>query len=57
MSAISLLSRAAAPLATAALLLVVAGYRELLLLLAGLGVAALLAFAIAGPDKGKQPFA
>lgn len=51
MSAISLLSRAAAPLAAAALLLVVTGYRELLLLLAGLGVAALLAFAMAGPTR------
>ncbi|MFZ2651956.1 MAG: MFS transporter, partial [Burkholderiaceae bacterium] len=49
MSAISLLSRAAAPLATAGLLLVLAGYRELLLILAGLGVAALLAFALARP--------
>jgi len=55
MSAISLLSRAAAPLAAAALLLVVAGYREMLLLLAGLGVAALVAFAMAGPGKGHKP--
>jgi MFS family permease len=44
MSAISLLARAAAPLAGAGLLLVVAGYRELLFLLAGLGVASALAF-------------
>jgi MFS family permease len=51
MSAIALLSRAAAPLLTAALLLVVAGYRELLLALVGVGIAALLAFALARPRK------
>jgi MFS family permease len=49
MSAISLLARAAAPVASAALLLVVAGYRELFWVLAGIGVAALLAFASARP--------
>jgi MFS family permease len=54
MSAISLLSRAAAPLATAGLLLVVAGYRELLLMLAGLGVASLTAFALARPRVPAQ---
>jgi MFS family permease len=47
MSAIALLSRAAAPLLTAWLLLVLPGYRELLLMLAVLGVAALVSFALA----------
>jgi MFS family permease len=47
MSALGLLSRAAAPLLTAWLLLWVNGYREVLLLLALLGVAAALAFAAA----------
>ncbi len=51
MNAISLLARAAAPLASAALLLVVAGYREQLFVLAGLGVAALIAFALARPRR------
>ncbi len=49
MSAIALLSRAAAPLLTAGLLLMVAGYRELLLALVGVGIAALVAFALARP--------
>ena len=49
MSAVSLLSRAAAPLATAWLLLALPGYREVMLVLAGLGVAAALAFALARP--------
>jgi hypothetical protein len=49
MSAIALLSRAAAPLATAWLLLALPGYRELLLGLAALGAAAVLAFALAWP--------
>lgn len=47
MSAISLLARAAAPVLTAWLLLALAGYRELLLVLSGVGVASLLAFALA----------
>jgi MFS family permease len=47
MSAITLLARAAAPLAAAWLLLAVTGYRELLLWVAAVGVAALLAFAAA----------
>jgi MFS family permease len=47
MSALGLLSRAAAPLLTAWLLLWVNGYREVLLALALLGVAAALAFAAA----------
>lgn len=47
MSAIALLSRAAAPLLTAWLLLALPGYRELLLMLAGLGVVALASFAFA----------
>ena len=49
MSAIALLARAAAPLLTAGLLLVVAGYRELLLVLVGVGIAALVAFGLARP--------
>jgi MFS family permease len=51
MSAIALLSRAAAPLATAWLLLALPGYRELLLGLAALGVAAVAAFALARPPS------
>jgi MFS family permease len=47
MSAVGLLSRAAAPLLTAWLLLGVPGYREALLLLALLGLGAALAFAAA----------
>ena len=49
MSGIALLSRAAAPLATAWLLLALPGYREMLLVLAALGVVALGAFAFARP--------
>jgi len=49
MSAVGLLSRATAPLLTAWLLLWVAGYREVMLLLALLGVASALAFAAAKP--------
>ncbi len=49
MSGIALLSRAAAPLLTAWLLLALPGYPEMLLVLAGLGVAALVAFALARP--------
>jgi MFS family permease len=44
MSAIGLLARAAAPVAAAGLLLVLGGYRELVLLLAALGVVAVLSF-------------
>ena len=47
MSGISLFARATAPLATAWLLLAVAGYREMLLVLAAVGLAALVAFAFA----------
>jgi sugar phosphate permease len=47
MSAVGLLSRAAAPVLTAWLLLGVPGYREALLLLALLGLGAALAFAAA----------
>ena len=46
------MARAAAPLATAWLLLAVPGYREVLLVLAGLGVVAVLAFAMARPPRG-----
>ena len=49
MSGISLFARAAAPLATAWLLLAVAGYREMLLVLSAVGLAALVAFAFAKP--------
>lgn len=54
MSAIALLSRAAAPLLTAWLLLALPGYRELLLGLAGLGALAVLAFAAARPPRKAQ---
>jgi len=49
MSGIGLLARAAAPLLTAWLLWVVPGYREVMLVLAGLGGLAVLAFWAAGP--------
>ena len=49
MSGIALFARAAAPLATAWLLLAMAGYREMLLLLAATGAAAVLAFYFARP--------
>jgi MFS family permease len=49
MNGISLFARAAAPLATAWLLLAVPGYREMLLVLAATGVAAVVAFAFAKP--------
>jgi MFS family permease len=57
MSAIALLSRAAAPLAIAWLLLALPGYREVLLVLAGVGVTALLAFALARAPtrRGAEP--
>ncbi len=51
MSAVGLLSRAAAPLLTAWMLLAVPGYREVLLLLAVLGVGAAVAFYAARPPK------
>jgi len=47
MSGITLLARASAPLATAWLLLALAGYREMLLVLSATGVAAVMAFAFA----------
>ena len=49
MSGIGLIARASAPILATALLLVLPGYRELLLVLAGLGVLSLLAFWWAGP--------
>ena len=52
MSAIALLARAVAPLLTAWLLLLLPGYRELLLGLALLGAMAVLAFAFARPPRG-----
>ena len=47
MSAIGLLARAAAPVAAALLLLVLGGYRELVLLFAALGVVAVVSFWLA----------
>ena len=52
MSGIALLSRAAAPLITAWLLLALPGYREVLLVLAGLGLASWVAFALARRPGG-----
>ncbi len=52
MTGISLLARACAPLATAWLLLALPGYRELLLVLAGVGGAAVVAFALANKPAG-----
>ena len=49
MTAIALISRAAAPLAAAWLLLAVPGYREVMLVLALLGVGSWAAFALARP--------
>lgn len=54
MSAIALLSRAAAPLLTAWLLLALPGYRELLLGLAALGGVAVIAYALAKPPAPAQ---
>jgi predicted MFS family arabinose efflux permease len=51
MSGIGLLARAAAPLAMAGLLLWLPGYREALLVLAGLGALATLAFWAARPPR------
>ncbi len=56
MSGIGLLSRATAPLAASALLGLLPGYRELLLVLAGLGVAAVLAFWRASLDPPRSAF-
>jgi MFS family permease len=47
MSAVALLARALAPLGAALLLVVVSGYREVMLALAALGIVAVLAFAAA----------
>ena len=51
MSAIALLARATAPLVTAWLLLALDGYRGMLLVLAGVGAASLLSFALAKPPR------
>jgi MFS family permease len=51
MSGVGLLARAAAPLATAWLLLAMPGYSEVMLVLAALGIAAALAFAVASPPR------
>lgn len=53
MSGIGLLSRAAAPIAATALLGLLPGYRELMLVLAALGVVAVLAFWAAKPPQGR----
>jgi MFS family permease len=55
MSGIALLSRAAAPLATAWLLLALSGYRDVVLVLAALGLVAWVAFALARPPGGRGP--
>lgn len=52
MTGISLLARASAPLLTAWLLLALPGYREMLLVLAGIGLAAVVAFALAPKPVG-----
>jgi predicted MFS family arabinose efflux permease len=52
MSAIGQVARAAAPIAATALLAVLPGYRELMLVLAGLGVLAVVAFWAARPPRG-----
>jgi MFS family permease len=52
MTGISLLARASAPLLTAWLLLALPGYREMLLVLAGIGLAAVAAFALARKPAG-----
>lgn len=52
MSAVSLLARAAAPLAAAWLLLALPSYRELMFVLAAVAAAAWLAFALARPPRG-----
>lgn len=51
MSAMGLLARAAAPLATAWMLLALPGYREVMLVMAALGVAAAIAFVYAKPPR------
>jgi MFS family permease len=51
MVAFTLFARATAPLGAAWLLLALRGYRELLLLLAGIGAAALVTFVIARPAR------
>lgn len=56
MGAVALLARAGAPLLTAWLLVALGGYREMLLALAGAGLLALFAFALAGrPPTLKRP--
>lgn len=51
MSGIALISRAAAPLLAAWLLLAVPGYREVMLVLAALGLGSWVAFALAKPPR------
>jgi MFS family permease len=51
MGAVALFARAAAPLATAALLALVAGYGEVLWWLAGVGLLAAITFALAKPPR------
>ena len=51
MGAMGLLARAAAPLAAAGLLAWLAGYREVMLVMAALGVVAAVAFALARPPR------
>ena len=54
MSGIGLLARAAAPIAATALLWVLPGYRELMLVLAASGVVAVAAFWAARPPLPKR---
>lgn len=51
MSSITLVTRAAAPLVTAWLLLALSGYRDLMLVMAALCLLALVSFVLAGPPK------
>ncbi len=51
MSAMGLLARAAAPLAAAAMLLALSGYRDVMLAMAALGLAAAVAFWLARPPQ------
>jgi hypothetical protein len=55
MSGIGLLARASAPVVATALLLVLPGYREMLLVLAALGVVAVAAFWGARPPAADLP--
>ncbi|MBE7418853.1 MAG: MFS transporter [Ideonella sp.] len=51
MAAVAMVARAAAPWSAALVLLAIGGYRELMLLLAAVGVVAVLAFGLAGSSR------